>query len=471
MTNGKNIYVATSLNQAITCEDIARTNKNDATNNILILIDASEYNEIPNTRYSDYINKESDVFCQKIYFNELISFSNLSSISTDLSLSKALSTRLDSFEANRIYVSLVSAPIYCSFIRLFDQAKVTVYSDGMMSFGPARFDFSSSDFANRIDSFYYEDLCKGVIPNYLVEIPKVQYHKIEKDYKELKKHQKRILIALQSLSYSGIFTEDEEEEFYKRYIIQICDLFEGYEIYILPHPNSAKHRLNYLNNIDRVTLLSNLYTGEEYLEKLEIEYLASCFSTLLFRAARMNVKSFTFGTDDVILNIKDLANSNRIPLFLARKCFYSYDGVTSDRTLDSLKRHISDYCVGAKDIKFILDLLSVLVKPATSNYIGEINPQTFELIDTYEKALIFSCGAYKNKPGYLAYEGINISIKNANEKIISDSKIQENIVLHKSNQDLEKKLAKANETVAKLKNSLSWKLTKPIRMVGRVFKA
>lgn len=463
MNNYQNIFVATSLNQAKFCKNIINDYKYE--NNLLLYVDCREYNEIPDKNVLKFINsenKEKAFFSEIVYLNKIFNYSNSNGYKDPAVVSRLLSGVVNIQRVNRIFVSLLSADIYILLLKLFNNSKISIYSDGLMSFGPARYSFKDEGINQRIDSMFYENFLFDIEPLYLRELKNIKCYEVKTEYIENVTENNNVLIALQSLSYSGIFTPEEEEEFYSRYLNQLADLLIGCNIYVLPHPNSEKHRLAYLNNFRRIKILSNEKTGEEYINQIGFKYVISSFSTLLFRAQKCGIKCLTFGTDEILLNLKPLENSNRIPTILARYSFYNYDGLTKVKTISELESDLANFKPNVDKIRFILKFISIIIKPALENIIGTINNADFCKLDLYERSLLLSSGAYKNKPKHLDFQPEKLSL-NDNTKI-KDIRANQLKEIQEKNKNLEAR-------IKKLKNSVSWKITLPIRWIGRITKS
>lgn len=470
--------LATSINQVEFAKEVIKS-KFSSWTAILLIADPTTYNEIPNGRYLDIENSSDKIFKKVVYINKLINFENINEYKDYLNLANLLESKgIFIKEVRRLLIGLLSTKLYINFVNLFFNAKISIFSDGMMSFGPLRGDIYKFNLEKRIDSLFYEDLCYGIEPKYLPEL-KIKPQKINVNYCTINWHKsnKSILIALQSLSYSKILSKEEEYIFYSKYVSEIARIFSGYNIFVLPHPNNSSLLLNKITGAN-IHYLDNSLSGEEYILKYNINIVASAFSTLMFRAKSMGATCFAFGTDELLLKLEPYENSNRIPIILSRYCFSNFDDLSSMGDRCTFIKNMSEFKPNAELINKVLNALSILIKPSLSEYIDVGNIEILKSLSPYERGLLLSKGGYSRlqafvnyKYNMVSYQNRQISESNSNiakkENINSNNFYTEQICkIRKLEQSIESEKKKREQ----IKNSLSWKITKPIRLIGRIFR-
>lgn len=471
------IIFATSINQVNFVEDVLKQKYFDSSiEKVLLLADPTMYNEIVNEAYKKYISENSDVFDKKYYINEIFEYKNINQNFDNIKLASFLESQGVSIgDVNYLLIGLLSTAFYVNITKLFYNSKIRIYSDGMMSFGPLRGDVYENNLAARIDKIYYEDLCGEVVPNYLPEL-KIKPELVLCDIDGINGgavNNKTLLIALQSLSYSRILSENEEYEFYVKYIKQIVRIFHGYKVYVLPHPNNSSELLNGMS-IDGVEILDNKYSGEEYIKKFGITFVTSCFSTLMFRAKKMGASCFSFGVNELLLRLIPYENSNRVPLILSKYYFHQFNDISDVSSQKDFIRNIKEYKTNAIFLQKILNAVSVLVKPSLISVIDVDGFSIFNEISDYDKGvLIAQCSTLKccNFPCKIKNIKFNVEENLVKQKTaIENKKSNEIDALKTELVKLRTDLKTEKEKREKIKNSLSWRLTAPIRFLGRIIK-
>ena len=265
--------------------------------------------------------------------------------------------------------------------------------------------------------------------------------------------------------------QEDEFLFYKKYINDILRIFNDKTIYVLPHPNNSSNLIKSING-ENVNYLDNSLSGEEYLIKYNIPIVCSVFSTILFRARKMGVRCFTFGTDELLLKLEPFENSNRIPIILARHFFPKLDELPSLNGKDEFTENLLNFKVNQNLISEIHEAMSLLIKP---NLKDVIDPKIIDCLDKlskYEKGLMLSKGGYKNLTTFrpLKYGTVSYFQDNSSISIKSDNtKNQQKLIdeLNRKINNLTTQVRNEKEKRERIKNSLSWKITKPLRLIGK----
>ena len=470
------IIFATSINQVTFVENVLKQKYfDDSLEKVLLLADPTMYNEIANESYKKYVSEDSNVFDKKYYVNQIFEYKNINQNFDNMKLASFLNKQgVNIKDIRYLLIGLLSTEFYINITKLFYNSKIRIYSDGMMSFGPLRGDVYENNLDERIDKIYYEDLCSGVVPNYLPEL-KIKPELVQCDIEGISDsvNNKTLLIALQSLSYSRIFAENEEYEFYVKYIKQIIRIFHGYKIYVLPHPNNSSELLNSMN-LDGVEILDNKYSGEEYIRKYGIAFVTSCFSTLMFRARKMGAQCFSFGVNELLLRLMPYENSNRVPLILSKYYFYQFNDISEISNQKDFIRNVKEYKTKAIFLQKILNAVSVLIKPSLISVVDVDKFSVFKEITNYDMGVLLAgCSTQKqcNFSSKIKNIKFNIEENCLHPKIIiEDKKSNELDLLKKELIKFKTDLKIEKEKREIIKNSLSWKLTTPIRFLGRIIK-
>ena len=472
MSNSQLVVFATSINQVKFAKEVIRSEYSES-RAILLLADPTTYNEIPNHKFFELDRKNDEIFEKIIYINKLIDFENLTKLDNLIKVGELIEEQgIIIKDVKRLFIGLLSAKLYINFANLFFNAKISIFSDGMMTFGPLRGDIYKLNLDKRIDSLFYEDLCDGIVPKYLPEI-KIKVKKIKVEYPPLDKNDdNKVLIALQSLSYSRILNKEEEFCFYKKYINEICRLYCDKKIYILPHPNNSSMLLKSIHG-NNIEYLDNTLSGEEYVKKYGITTVASVFSTLMFRVRKMGVKCFSFGTDEIYLKLSPFENSNRIPIILSRYFFPHFDGLTSITSKDVFISNLHSYRPDIDFINKLLEATSILIKQELAD---KLNKQSLDVLDRLpiqEKDLLLSRGGQLVLKKFNDFEYTSIESPKATKDISIEKKA--NLEINNPNlinqiTILKKQIHEEKERRERIKNSISWRVTKPIRFLGSLIK-
>ncbi len=231
--------------------------------------------------------------------------------------------------------SLQVAPAL-TLARIFQDAPLTVYADGLMTYGPTR---------NKIDPLVGErvrrvlhlDLVPGLRPLLLGEFgavtETVPVDAFTKVLDELATHDTAsgaeedggeggALLLGQYLSALDILTADEEEELHLRMVRGA--VARGHRRLVFkPHPVAPPSWSRRLEREAaglgaRLAVLEQPVLAEVVFRRMRPELVAGCFSTALFTADRFHgIPVARVGTDLLLQRLAPYQNSNRIPVTLA----------------------------------------------------------------------------------------------------------------------------------------------------------
>lgn len=229
---------------------------------------------------------------------------------------------------------------------IFVAAPITIYSDGLMSFGPTRFKLPRS-VGNRIDRLVYLDLMPGVHPVLLsefdVELVRIsdssfrnvldqtasQDHAALAASANLSERGATALVIGQYLSSLGIVSRSDEVQLYVDLIHRMHQM--GHDtVAFKPHPTAgytggAIESAAAERGVDVIGLTGGVAV-EHLLGKWRPALVGGCFSTGLLVANRFfGLDVVSMGTERVLERLSPFANSNRVPIVLVDACLPRLD--------------------------------------------------------------------------------------------------------------------------------------------------
>ncbi|WP_327289098.1 polysialyltransferase family glycosyltransferase [Streptomyces sp. NBC_01198] len=230
--------------------------------------------------------------------------------------------------------SLQVAPAL-SFAQIFLGAPITVYADGLMSYGPTRNKLGLL-VDTRIDKLLHLDLVPGLEPLLLTEfgvpsqvVPGAEFTKVLSEVAEAAGDaggddldgvpQNAALLLGQYLSALGILSADEEEQLHLSMVRGAVAL--GHQkIVFKPHPTAPAHWTEPLRDeAERLgaelTVLNTPVLAEVVYQKSRPALVAGCFSTALLTASVLyGIPVARTGTRLLLDRLAPYQNSNRIPV-------------------------------------------------------------------------------------------------------------------------------------------------------------
>lgn len=242
--------------------------------------------------------------------------------------------RLDDSPVELILESIQVKPAR-TLADLFVAARITVYSDGLMSYGPTRVALPWS-LGSRIDRLVYLDLVPGVRPLLLsefgVELVPIGAGAFRSTIQtvtaasslpgelgaSLAREGATALVLGQYLGSLGILDDDEERRMYADIAVAL-DRLGHRTIAFKPHP-TAPNSLASVREVAHelgVTIveLPQGLVVEQLLDVWQPELIAGCFSTgLIVARGIFGVPAASMGADLVLRRLQPFENSNRIPL-------------------------------------------------------------------------------------------------------------------------------------------------------------
>ncbi|HEY9292068.1 MAG TPA: alpha-2,8-polysialyltransferase family protein [Microlunatus sp.] len=217
--------------------------------------------------------------------------------------------------------------------RIFPDARIDVYADGLMSYGPTRNPLEPL-IGSRIERLFYADLVPGLTPMLLSEwdaTPTViDTRSIKRVIAELSDSAPEVLpegltdgpvviLLGQYLSALGIISPAEEEDLHRQMLLGAIS--RGHRRVIFkPHPSAPRELADTLRaeagrrGVDFWVLIDSSL-AETFYARLQVEAVIGCFSTAMITAARFyRIPVFRTGTELMLDRLTPYHNSNRIPV-------------------------------------------------------------------------------------------------------------------------------------------------------------
>ncbi|MFG2297657.1 polysialyltransferase family glycosyltransferase [Streptomyces sp. NPDC048603] len=288
-----------------------------------------------------------------------------------------------------------------TLVQIFSDAIVTVYADGVMTYGPTRNDLHR-DIHARTSRVLYLDLIPRLVPMLLTEyrIPSqpVDTRAVLGLMAELTRECRPLLDAAipphmlqrgqdtavllgQYLSALNILTEEEEEQLHLRMFEAAVGM--GFRSVIFkPHPSAPSNLADTLTlaahqaGVDFLVLDAPVL-AETIFEYLKPRFVIGCFSTGLFTARSLyGIGVGQIGALEVIRRMRPYENSNRIPVTITHALLPDLEAPNSgmDRIGDAayvtgeLSSYVSTvgFCMQPKRYAFL--------RPIAEQYIASCVP-------------------------------------------------------------------------------------------------
>ena len=216
--------------------------------------------------------------------------------------------------------------------RIFADARIDVYADGLMSYGPTRTALPEM-VACRIERLLHLDLVPGFAPLLLSErhvpttvISSESFRAVIKTMvagRAACTGTDRVALILgQYLSAGGFLNESEELDLYAAMVSGCADA--GYtSVAFKPHPSAPSSQLARLVDAARtrgvrLAVADERELAEAWFERGGVELVVGCFSTALLTASHLyGLPVARLGTELMLERLTPFQNSNRIPVTLA----------------------------------------------------------------------------------------------------------------------------------------------------------
>ncbi|WP_328769102.1 polysialyltransferase family glycosyltransferase [Streptomyces sp. NBC_00286] len=213
--------------------------------------------------------------------------------------------------------------------QIFTGAPITVYADGLMSYGPTR---SKIDplVGTRIDRLLHLDLVPDLKPLLLTEfgvepeiVPTDAFTKVLAELidtgDELPVIEEPALLLGQYLSALGILTAEQEEDLHVRMLKGAVELGHR-RVVFKPHPSAPARWSRALEKEAEklgadLTVLDTPVLAEVLYQRMRPALVAGCFSTALLTASALyGLPVARIGTETLLERLTPYENSNRVPV-------------------------------------------------------------------------------------------------------------------------------------------------------------
>ncbi|CAL9443557.1 hypothetical protein SUDANB6_02290 [Streptomyces sp. enrichment culture] len=213
--------------------------------------------------------------------------------------------------------------------QIFTDAPVTVYADGLMSYGPTRTKLDPL-VGTRVERLLHLDLVPGLTPLLLTEfdvapetVPTAAFTKVLAELADtgdpLPDVAEPALLLGQYLSALDILSPDEEEDLHVRMLRGAAGL--GHErVVFKPHPSAPARFASALEREAEqlgvgLTVLDTPVLAEVLYQRMRPALVVGCFSTGLLTASTLYALPVArVGTDTLLDRLTPYENSNRVPV-------------------------------------------------------------------------------------------------------------------------------------------------------------
>nr|WP_202438111.1 polysialyltransferase family glycosyltransferase [Streptomyces sp. SID5910] len=213
--------------------------------------------------------------------------------------------------------------------QLFPDAPLTVYADGLMSYGPTRNKLDPL-VGTRVERLLHLDLVPGLTPLLLTEfevgpelVPTAAFTKVLAELADtgdgLPDVEGPALLLGQYLSALGILTAEEEEALHVRMLTGAVGLGHT-RVVFKPHPTApARFTRTLEEEAERLgvalTVVDTPVLAEVLYQRLRPALVVGCFSTALLTASALyGLPVARVGTETLLDRLTPYENSNRVPV-------------------------------------------------------------------------------------------------------------------------------------------------------------
>ncbi|MEV6960048.1 polysialyltransferase family glycosyltransferase [Streptomyces sp. NPDC051207] len=213
--------------------------------------------------------------------------------------------------------------------QMFPDAPLTVYADGLMSYGPTRNKLDPL-VGTRVERLLHLDLVPGLKPLLLTEfgvepevVPTAAFTKVLAELVDtgagLPEVEEPALLLGQYLSALNILSPDEEEDLHVRMLKGAVELGHS-RVVFKPHPSAPDRFTRRLEEeAERLgaglTVLDTPVLAEVLYQRMRPALVVGCFSTgLLTASALYGLPVARVGTGTLLERLTPYENSNRVPV-------------------------------------------------------------------------------------------------------------------------------------------------------------
>ncbi|WP_432020319.1 alpha-2,8-polysialyltransferase family protein [Streptomyces sp. 1222.5] len=216
-----------------------------------------------------------------------------------------------------------------SLAQIFTGAPVTVYADGLMSYGPTRNKIDPL-VGTRVDRVLHLDLVPGLEPLLLTEfgvpgevVPTAAFTKVLATLApagdDLPAVEEPALLLGQYLSALDILSAEQEEDLHVRMLRGAAELGHT-KVVFKPHPSAPARWARSLEETAEklgveLTVLDTPVLAEVLYQRMRPALVVGCFSTALLTASALyGLPVARVGTDLLLERLTPFENSNRVPV-------------------------------------------------------------------------------------------------------------------------------------------------------------
>lgn len=241
-------------------------------------------------------------------------------------LERLIGRHLGLSEVSELVVESIAVPPARTIAGLVRDCPITVYADGLMSYGPTR-DPLPAEIFRRVTRLLHLDLVPGLTPLLLSEygvapatIDETAFRAVVGQVAGTAPDMRpgEAMILGQYLSALDILTPREEESLHESMLRALADLGHT-SVVFKPHPAAGHRHARRLRAAAetlgvRLSVVDETVPAEVCFEALRPELVVGCFSTGLLTARRFHgLPVAAFGTELVLERLTPYENSNRIP--------------------------------------------------------------------------------------------------------------------------------------------------------------
>jgi hypothetical protein len=237
----------------------------------------------------------------------------------------------------RLVVESIQVAPALTLCEVFPDARVDVYADGLMSYGPTRSSLPAL-VGVRIERLLHLDLVPGLRPVLLREFDVPATHISTETFRAIvarvgaqageppsSSGGSRVAVVLgQYLAELGVLTTEEELQLHTAMIEQSLD--SGFDTVVFkPHPSAPAQHTSPLAAVAarrgaRLVVRDEPSLVETWFGREPVHLVVGCFSTGLMTASLFGVPAARVGTELLLERLQPYQNSNRIPVTLVDAC-------------------------------------------------------------------------------------------------------------------------------------------------------
>ncbi len=234
-------------------------------------------------------------------------------------------------EPHTLWVESIHGTASASLVRVLRRARIHVYADGMMTYGPTRIGLPST-VGDRIDAVVHLDLVPGRTPFVLREFAP-EYRPFPLDgFLRVLETVARVeppevdgpvsIVVGQYLADLELLTPEQDAVLLRRMIEVAAAELPGRPVLVRAHPKAAGHHVaavvaDAVAEGKDVRLLPSRGLVETLFTSLDVGLVVSCFSTALFTARASGIRTVSVGARSVLKPLRPYQNSNRMAIVLA----------------------------------------------------------------------------------------------------------------------------------------------------------